>query len=305
MRRAWLVSVLLTGSVLLMPSPALPEAANYDLAAKAYTDGDFAAARLLAERAAKAGDTEAQLMYAFMASEGKGGPINDDDAVHWYTQVSKNQDKDAYYALALLARDERGGLKRTYMPDYLQHAASNGHAGAARQLAELYYTGADGLAADTSKMLQWLEVAADLKDPQATYALGIFLADGEGDIKANPRKARKYLRQAHKMGVVDATVDYGMFLYQGRGGYSDKPRAAEIWQKAAEKGDVGAMFLLAYVLAKGEGVVKDVNSAYKLLLIADKTDSDVEQEDRQKLKAALEKIIPEDKLQTMQEKYKK
>ncbi len=294
MRSFGVAAVCAAGLTLAVPAGSAPiESATYDLAAKAYANEDFAVARDLAYRAAKDGDADAQTMYAFMLATGKGGEVDETAAAGWYGMATRQGNKDAYYGLAMMAQEELGGVERQHMLGYLREAALAGHGEAARQLAEYYYYGQEGLPKDPEKMLYWLMTAAYHLDPQSAYAAGVFFAEGiEAGIQANPEMAGRYLKHAAELGVVDAMVDYGLFLYQGRYGEPNRGQAALWFEKAAKAGDVGAMFMIAYVLSKAEGVEQDLELAYKWLVKADSTGSEVDQASRDKLMAALEKFIP-------------
>jgi len=135
--------------------------AIYNLAALYYRKGDFNKALGLFERAARAGDVEAQTTVASMYQLGQGADVDMQTAVQWYKQAAGHGYAPAQFNLANLYR-KGDGLEqqdKTAFSWYLK-AARQGFAPAQNALAYMYAQGR-GVATDREQAFAWLQKAAD------------------------------------------------------------------------------------------------------------------------------------------------
>src|SRR5258708_34201841 len=85
------------------------------------------------------------------------------------------------------------------------------------------------------------------------------LAEGRG-IEADAKAGRAWIARAAALGMADAEAALAEMMMNGRGGPRDQSTATALFEKAARKGHVGAMFALG-ALARNQAEWKPVNRA--------------------------------------------
>lgn len=148
----------LTG--LSMSTPALAQAGEtFGDAVAAYSLQDFEKARRIWTPMADAGGLDAQYRLAMLYELGKGIPVNDERAAHYY-----------------------------------RLAAEQGHSGAQMRIANYYATG-DGVEQDAYEAFRWFCEAAKNGEPRAQYHVGrAYLAGSVVD--ADPVEAFVWVSRA-------------------------------------------------------------------------------------------------------------
>lgn len=111
-------------------------------------------------------------------------------------------------------------------------------------------------------VIEWLPFAAK-GDPDALFNLGQAYKLGRG-VPVDLAKAEDFYRRAAAKGHAPAQTNLGIVLAQ-RG---DKVAAAELWQKAAEKRDARAQYMLGILYFNGDTLAKDWPRAYAYMLAA-------------------------------------
>lgn len=112
---------------------------------------------------------------------------------------------------------------------------------------------------------QWRAAAAK-GDPDAMFNLGQAYKLGRG-VPADSWKAQDYYRQASEKGHDVAADNYGLALFQ-----NGKPREAIPYlEKASERGDARAQYILGTMLFNGIDIKKDWVRAYALLTRSDRS----------------------------------
>lgn len=112
---------------------------------------------------------------------------------------------------------------------------------------------------------QWRTAAAK-GDPDAMFNLGQAYKLGRG-VPADSWKAQDYYRQASEKGHDVAADNYGLALFQ-----NGKPREAIPYlEKASERGDARAQYILGTMLFNGIDIKKDWVRAYALLTRSDRS----------------------------------
>ncbi|MCG8440856.1 MAG: sel1 repeat family protein [Caulobacterales bacterium] len=304
---------------------------TYGYAWSFYKIGDYASALPLAVTAATEGHPEAAKIAADIYQRGLTGKPDPDEAAKWLRAAAlASEDSDALFQLGIMGRDGRGGVTGEEAVTFLRRAADLGRADARHELALLYLDGVEGVEADeprarallqqaaTSDLavaqrdlalmllegrggerdpdqaLAWLRRAAEAGDVEAAYELGVVLSDG---VVAPPddAEASRWMRQASEAGHPRATTLLGVMTLLGLGGPQSSPGAAEFFRTAAEAGDPLGRFYLALVLAKGDGVPRDLIESYRWLVLSEAGGplaNAREERDREKLKQALEASLP-------------
>jgi len=121
-----------------------------------------------------------------------------------------------------------------------------------------------GVEANTTEGLAWLQKAADAGDTQAWYALGVVYANQIG-VELDFPKAIDYFRKGAEAGDADCQISMGMVYEAGdkipSGVEFDGAEAAKWYQMAAEQDHTEAMWHLAKILGRGIGVEQNDEEA--------------------------------------------
>ena len=124
-------------------------------------------------------------------------------------------------------------------------------------LANCYGNGALSLEVDHERAFQLYESAAKLQHPPSAYRTAVCLEIGAGT-RQDVQRAVRFYERAAEYGDVAAMYKIGMILLRGLLEQKSNPRAAITWlQKAAEKADVEnphALHELALLYEKGDTV---------------------------------------------------
>lgn len=141
----------------------------------------------------------------------------------------------------------------SYM-DNLKAAAKKGSAKACLYLGQQYFKG-DNIVQDYKEALKWFEKGAKRNNETCAISVGWFYAQGIG-VECDLDAAIKYFEKSAKKGMGNVSAVYGMgycYFWKLNNEYGTTRTAesleyydtAERWlQKAANKGDAGAQFLL-------------------------------------------------------------
>lgn len=293
----------------------------------AFVSHDWYLARRYSETAAVAGITDAAALAGIMARDGRGGERDVAAAARWFRRAADQDHPVALYQLGLLARLGDDGLDLGEPRRWFERAARAGHLdamvayalalknspvpqdrGSARrwaeraaqqdsaegmyQLAQMLDEGIGG-ERDVAGARVWYERAADANLAEGAFQAGMMWADGEGG-EADDAEARRWLRIAAESDYAPAQGQYGLMLYQGRGGEEDREAAAYWFGRGARGGDAESQYLYAFVLAQGHGVEQDLERAYRWVVAAgiDALGAPVHNRDRDRLQAALERVLP-------------
>jgi len=293
----------------------------------AFVSDDWYLARRYAETAAVAGIVDAAALAGIMARDGRGGERDVAAAARWFRRAAEQDHPVALYQLGLLARLGDDGLDLGAPRQWFERAARAGHIdamvayalalknspvpqerGTARrwaeraaqqdsaegmyQLAQMLDEGIGG-ERDAEGARIWYERAADANLAEGAFQAGMMWADGEGG-EADDTEARRWLRIAAESDYAPAQGQYGLMLYQGRGGAEDREAAAYWFGRGARGGDAESQYLYAFALAQGHGVEQDLEQAYRWVVAAgtDALGAPVHNRDRDRLQAALERVLP-------------
>jgi TPR repeat protein len=203
-----------------------------------------------------------------------------------------NPDGQYQLGLHLAARGKAQNLVESF--DWLSRAATQGHVGAMLAVASQLIEGR-GVRADRAAALRWLERAAKTADPVANYLLGearlradpadpeaarapLLLAASAGHREAQflygdllarakaageQREALQWLEKAQRQDHAAAANRLGELLRQNGGDAQQPVRARGLFLRAAEQGNVDAMYNLADMQNQGLGGDRDSVAALK------------------------------------------
>ena len=178
--------------------------------------------------------------------------------------------------------------------EWLSRSATQGHVGAMLAVASQLIEGR-GVRADREAALRWLERAAKSADPVANYLLGrerlraepadlqgarapLQLASSAGHREAQylygdllaqaksadeQREARQWLERAQRQDHAAAANRLGELLRQNVGDPQQLSKARALFLRAAERGNVDAMYNFAQMQNQGLGGERDSSAALK------------------------------------------
>ncbi len=202
---------------------------------------DWENARIFAEKAAAAGDEEAYTALAQMHIAGYG--VERDLAkAEAYLRKAEATSMRAREILDLMAREGllKEGARKTETPRQalarlLKVFEETGDAKAARELGELYRTGAEGVPQDFEKAARFYEAAVP-SDSIAEFWLAAFYELGQG-VPANSAEALKHYEAAAKFEHPLAQLRLGRAYYAGTLGVKpDQGKAKDYLLRAAKNG---------------------------------------------------------------------
>ncbi|MBT6441163.1 MAG: SEL1-like repeat protein [Alphaproteobacteria bacterium] len=259
--------------VLAMPEPSAiaadPDAA--DLAATGEPDaffagldawraGDLKAAHSHWNKAAAAGDADAQYNLATLYQSGLGIDADPDAAATLYAEAARRLVPVAAVALTRIKRAGYGvDIRAQDALDYLQGAASRGSALAQFELAIAYDRGI-GVTQNHASAALWYQRAARQGMREAQYNLGVLFDEGLGAPRDH-EAAREWYMKAAERGSAAAQNNIGYLHEKGFGVPQDMAEAARWYRKAADAGLAVAQNNLGIMYHYGYGVPRDLKTA--------------------------------------------
>ena len=194
----------------------------------------------------------ADCMYraAVFYQAGKGTAVNFNESLKWYNAASEagsdlalNRLGEIYLAGTIVTQDTDHGATCFRK---LQISGTS---------ARWYTWRTCGTRAavrrDAAQAARWYGMAADLKDHEAEYELGLLLEKGDG-ISRDPGAAADLYRKAANGGIAAAMDRLGMLLRDGGPGVQKNQTAAFDWfRKAAEAEYSNGMLNLGLMYAQG------------------------------------------------------
>jgi TPR repeat protein len=170
----------------------------------------------LYEEAVAAGDSAASATLAMMHQIGRGVPRDPERMIALMQQSADAGYHFAQYRLAQTFLTGEGvadeALEGLGLPNpvralrYLAAAARSGNDEAARELAELYATGAPGLTPNPARQFRWTSFLADKGDAPAMALRAFHYEQGIGTARDPELAAAEYVRALETGGVDPATM---------------------------------------------------------------------------------------------------
>ncbi len=266
-----------------------PRAArNLEMVASELTRAQFKAALALAEEfphtarafnmALSGDDADALVTVGEAFAKGLGVDIDPDMASEWYRRALAFRHPRAQMLLGL-AYLAGAGVKRQTDEGLrlLNMAAEQGYADAEYELAEILFQ----RATTHTQAIALFEAAANHGQVRAQFRLGQLCKAGEvGRSRSRTSTAHRetvphlkmaceWFCKAAEQGDIEALFEQGQMHAQGLGTKQDFESAAECYQQAAEKGHAKAAFNLGFLFAHGQGVEQDDVRAYQWYRISE------------------------------------
>lgn len=120
---------------------------------------------------------------------------------------------------------------------------------------------------DFTAGFQQYEELAKKGHVDSMVACGVILSEGLGGLQNREAEGVRWLKRAVALNSIQACYELGTVFYTGIDDLiDDDPEAAyELFEKAAGKGHVGALYMMADCLIEGEGTERNVARAVPLL----------------------------------------
>ncbi|KTC74282.1 enhanced entry protein EnhC [Legionella birminghamensis] len=179
--------------------------------------------------------------------------VEDDyvNAADNYSLAAKTGDAIGQYNLGLLYENGKGmPVNLQQARDYFQQAADQGYGKAMTQLAGLYFNGIDGVR-DEQQALHWYKKAAAAGDGGALYQLGLLSETGVA-MKLDFPNAVSYYQQASDLGNEKAQMALARMYQYGIGVQKDLQHAADLYKVLAANSNAYAQYQLAMMYIDGQ-----------------------------------------------------
>lgn len=168
----WIVAFLTLVLVIISKTAYSAGETDFRQGMTHYKNRQFDQALPCLEKAANAGNTDAQAMMGVLYFRGNGVKQNDSEAARWFEKAARAGETNAQNYLATAYMKGQGTTPDTAKAIYwYTRAAKAGDANAQKILGALYLNGHDGVTKDTAKARQWLRKAADQGDTDAEQLL--------------------------------------------------------------------------------------------------------------------------------------
>lgn len=273
-----------------------------ELIQKAEAGGDRAARRLLANlhlngvakieksaekardllvKGSEAGDGEATFMLAQLYSAGvTGSTILKDDKKALVELKKAAEEQGNPVAMSTLGArlfngdqpTEAGAALVEKNPEkaieMFTKAADKGNAAANRLLAQIHEEGLGGQKKDLKKALEFYSKAANGRDPEALFRMGVASEQGWADpdskevlVQPNAKNALDLYRLAAQNNDLRALYNVGVYYESGNVVDKDVDKAFELFKKAAESGVPQAIQKVGLAYQNGQGTKQDLVAA--------------------------------------------
>jgi hypothetical protein len=151
--------------------------------------------------------------------------------------------------------------------EWYRRAADKGHAGAAMNLAMMYFDG-QGVRRDVPQAVAWYERAADRGDAIARFSLGTIYESGADRIARDNAKAASWYRKAADDGLGSAQYRLALMYRDGRGVPRDRIQVLTWLRKAADQDETDAQIELGIELSRPDRASFDIVEAHTWLNLA-------------------------------------
>lgn len=230
---------------------------------------DYKKSRYWSEKAAESNYSDAYFRYAYLCSQGYGGPIDYDATMLYYSKLPSHS--AAIHNIGCLYSDGHGVEKdQRKATEYFTKAAEMGESLSMTVLADRLLAGT-GIAKSIEQAIQWYNKALEKGSRRAGISLGDIYYDGshvdenidiaieyyESAVKIKPKKGDK--RDVDE--YVKVVVKLADIYYDGDEVEMDDSKANELYHIAAEYCNLYAYHRLGIQYYHGYGVKQDKDTA--------------------------------------------
>ena len=254
--------LLLAALVALVPAARAAGSDDADVAFGAYQRGRYRTAFTEALKRVESdpNDGTAMALLGELTATGLGVAPDLKKAGDWFNLAARRGDRNAAYALAMMAMNGRGVPNdRARAKRLLEQAAKAGQPSAAYNLGLLALN--ENTPDGDQRGLKLIRQGVDAGVPEAEYALAILLRDGRA-VEPDRIAAAKMMARAAADFFEPAEIEYAIMLFNGDGVDKDEAAAARIFMRAAARGNPIAQNRLARLYVAGIGVKADLAEAW-------------------------------------------
>ena len=195
--------------------------------------------------------------------KGIDGPLNDQEAIKWYTMAAEQGDPDAQNTLGYRYRHGKGVPENiNEAVKWFKKAADQGNASAQNNLGLCYQYGT-GVPLNYAKAAKLYSLSANQGNMYGQYDLAMCYENGTG-ISKDLDKAIYWYRQSAENGLADAQNTLGHRYRHGKGVPQDVNEEVKWFRKAADQGNASAQNNLGLCFENGTGVPVNYAEAVKL-----------------------------------------
>jgi len=192
------------------------------------------------------------------AAEEQGNPV----AMSTLGARLFNGDQPTEGGAALVEKNPENAMKM------FTQAADKGNPAANRLLAQIHEEGLGGQKKDLKKALEFYSKAANGRDPEALFRMGVASEQGWMDadskevlVQPNAKNALDLYRLAAQNNDLRALYNVGVYYENGNVVDKDVDKAFELFKRAAESGVPQAMQKVGLGYQNGQGVKQDLVAA--------------------------------------------
>lgn len=234
----------------------------------AYQEENYSEAFHYFTNAAETGHADAQFWLGSMYQSDDYGLQADWAKMYsWFERAAQNGNARAAFEVA----SRNTGSMIWPDDDYsetiplLERAAELGHGEAMIRLTAIYAPNQEHHA-DKDKEVYWIQRAAEAGQKEGQFQLSQMYFKGYG-VERDENAAASWLQAAARNGHDGAQYEYGMTLFRGLLGQEVNKELALEWIKLACRNENSAAFgFLGMAFLAGDGVTKDTEVAYSLLV---------------------------------------
>jgi len=204
-------------------------------------------------------DAAAMALLGELTGDGLGVAPDLKKAAEWFELAAARGDRNAAYALAMMALEGRGVPQdKERAKSLLEQAANAGQPSAAYNLGLLAL---DEKTPDgDARGLKLIREGAEAGVAEAEYALAELMRTGKATL-TDPEGAAHYMALAARDLYEPAEIEYAIMLFNGEGVTKDEAAAARLFARAASRGNPVAQNRLARLYVVGRGVKSDLAEA--------------------------------------------
>lgn len=199
----YLKNLIKTTITLLCISASIVNAADLEIAKKAFKEENYLLAFSEYSELAENNNAEAQATLGHMYYHGIGVTQSYNEAAKWFIKAFINRNVWAAYYLAIMHYDGNG-IEQDYLKSFelFYPLAEHGVRGAQFYVGLMYDNG-KGVPQDYAQAVKWYSLAAEQDDADAQNNLAIMYALGQG-VKKNSIQAHKWANIAAAKGDEDS-----------------------------------------------------------------------------------------------------
>lgn len=199
-------------------------------------------------KAVENNNTDAICFLGKCYQNGTGVDVDSNKAKEYFEKALSLGDKESGYYLALAYRKENQDENKIF--ELIKDAALNNVVLAQSEYANYLYNG-NLVEKDEAQAIQYYTKAAELKDPNACYMLGLLLEEGTA-IKQNLPQAVKHYSTAANSNHLLALLKLASCYENGIGLNRNSATAEQLYKKAIDLGSEEAKIKLPFMIIKSQ-----------------------------------------------------